>query len=285
MLTPEDISILNTYRAIGDRWTSTGKRILETVEWCISHRSMKGLEEMDFAFDPTGITPGFGGGAGGLPVGKHPVTITKSEGKPTRDNTGGFLELTCTAFDGPAKGMSQALRLNVHNTSEVAVRIAKEQLAAICAVTGVGPFQNTSALHDKPFVVEVTPQKNDPKYTEITAVFDMNGNEPANAAPGGQQQNGGFQGANGTGTIPPQNQGGGFGGGQQQDQQQGQQQGGGFGQQQQGQDQQQGGNGGFGGGQGGNGGFGQQQQQGGGAGWQQGGGAANGGGGPGWGKR
>jgi hypothetical protein len=272
MLTPDDIETLNNWKAIGDRWRTTGERILEVVNWCISHRNMEGMNNMDYAFDPTGITPGFSGGGGQLPVGKHPVTITKSEGKPTRDNTGGFIEFTLTAFDGPAKGQSGALRLNLHNTSEDAVRIAREQLAALCVVTQTGPFQKTDELHNKPFVVEVAPQKTNPKYTEVIAVFDMQGNAPGEGAPQGQQQQqgGGFQqggGAAGTGTIPPA--GGGFqqGGGDQQ-----QQQGGGFG-----------GNGGFGGGGQ------QQQQQGGGTGWQQGGGtgagASTGGAAPGWGQR
>lgn len=178
---------------------------------------------MDFAFDPTGINPNFGGGSG-LPVGKHPVTITKSEGKPTKDNTGGYLELTCTAFDGPAKGGSIPIRLNVHNTSEAAVRIAKEQLAAIMAVAGVGPFSNTQALYDKPFVIEVAPQKDKPNYTEVIGVFDMNGNEPGKAAPGAGAGNGGGTGgfgggASGTGAIPDKaadtatGGNGGFGGG------------------------------------------------------------------------
>lgn len=275
MLTPDDIETLNNWKAIGDRWRVTGERILEVVEWCISHRNMEGMNNMDYAFDPTGITPGFSGGGGQLPVGKHPVTITKSEGKPTKDNTGGYLELTVTAFDGPAKGVSMPIRLNVHNTSEVAVKIAKEQLSAICAITNTGPFQKTEELHNKPFVVEVSPQKGDAKYTEITAVFDMNGHAPGEAPQGqqgGGQQQGGFGGgATGTGTIPPA--GGGFG-----------QQGGG--------DQQQGGGGGFGGNQGGNagGGFGGGGggTQGGGNGWQQGGNAggnAGGGAAPGWGQR
>ncbi len=224
---------------------------------------------MDYAFDPTGVTPNFGGGPG-LPVGKHPVTITKSEGKPTQDNTGGYIELTCTAFDGPAKGGSIAIRLNVHNKSEAAVRIAKEQLAAICAVTGVGPFQNTQALHDKAFVVDVGPQKDKPQYTEVIGVFDMQGNEPGKAQPGGGANTGGGFGGNAGG-----NTGGGFGGGAtatgnvpDQQQQNGQQQG----------------NGGFGGNAGGGAGTG----AGGGNGWQQGGGGGGtgtGGGSPGWGAR
>ncbi len=266
------MELLNVWKSLGDRWNGTAKRIYEAVEWCISHRSMKGIEKMDFAFDPTGIEPQFGGGGNTLPVGKHPVTITKSEGKPTKDNTGGYLELTCVAFDGPAKGGSIAIRLNVHNTNELAVKIAKQQLAAIMAVAGVGPFQNTQALHEKPFVIEVGPQKGDTKYTEVIGVFDMNGNEPG--------QSGG--GASGTGTIPPQQQGGGNGGF-------GAGAGNGAGTGAQG-----GGNGGFGAGAGngggnGGGGFGggagNGSGGGGGNGWQQGGGGGGGSDKPGWGQR
>lgn len=292
MLYPEDIHVLNTYLQIAERWEYRAKLIRETCERALELRTMKGIDEMPaFAFNSQGIDARYGGGGGGLPVGKHPVTITASALKPTSDNTGGYIEFTLTAFDGPAKGASQTDRLNMHNKSAQAVEIANKQLAAYCAVTNTPAFNATEELHNKPFVVEIAQQKNNPQYTEVVALFDMNGNEPGAAGAGPQQsqqpnngfgqnngggfgQQGGGQGgfgATGTGEIPPQ---GGFGGN-------GGQQGGG---------QPQGGNAwgqggaGAGGQQGGAGQGGQPQ----GGGWQQGGGAAGagqGGGQPGWGQR
>lgn len=310
MLNPDEIHILNSWRAIASLWERRGKQLNSVVEHCFDIGSIKGLEEMaQFAFNSTGIDASYGGG-GGLPAGKHPVTITASSLKPTQDNTGGYIELTLTAIDGPHKGMAAIDRLNMHNKNPKAVEIANKQLAAYCAVTGTPAFNDTNELHNKPFVVEMRPQKDNPQYTEVGALFDMNGNEPGKAGAGPQQaMNNGFG-----GQQQQQQPNNGFGQQQQQpnqgfqQQQQpvqgfGQQQGGGFGQQQpqgggfgvqgggtippqdQGQQPQQGG------GQ-----WGQQQgqgqpqqpqqqpQQGGGQSWQQQGGGAAGGS-PGWGQR
>lgn len=303
MLSPDEIEVLNTWKTIAELWEHRSKHLLQSVERAFQRGTMKGFEDMPaFAFNSQGINANYGGGSGGLPVGKHPVTITGSALKPTANNQGGMMVFTLTAFDGPAKGVSHDDRLNLHNPSAEAVRIANEQLAAYCAVVGVPAFQATEELHGKPFVVEIAQQKNNPNYTEVVALFDMNGNKPGQSGSGPQtqqqsnggqgfgQQSGGGQQAGGfgaNGSIPPQGQGGQQAGGN----------GGAWGQQSGGQ-QPQGDQGGQQGGQGqqGNGGgaWGQQGQQGqngqngqngGGAGqgWQQGGGA--GGGTPGWGQR
>lgn len=215
-----EVDILEGVKTIADRHYGIADRLMEVVNKCRMKRSTKGIDEMvAYAFNSQGIDPRYGG-SGGLPAGKHPVTITKTEAKPTKDNTGGFIEFTLTAFDGPAKGGSMADRLNVHNTSQEAVRIANQQLAAYCAVTGVFHFQDTNELCGKPFVIEVAPQKNDPRYMEIVALFDMNGNEPGKAGSGPMQggaPNGGFPNQGGQQAAPPpqnqgQPQGGGWGG-------------------------------------------------------------------------
>jgi hypothetical protein len=83
-----------------------------------------------FQFNSQGVEPQYGG-AGGLPLGKHPVVIVGTDLKPTKDNTGGYLELTIEAIDGPAKGMQTVDRLNLHNKSDVAVRIANQAACRI----------------------------------------------------------------------------------------------------------------------------------------------------------
>lgn len=263
------------------------------------------------AFNSNGIDPRYSGGGEQLPVGRHPVVIVASSVKPNQANTGGYVEFTLQAIDGPAKGQSQTDRLNIYHNKPDVAEIAQRQLAAYCAVTNTPAFQATEELHNKPFMIEVGPQKApNERFHEVKALFDANGNEPGKAGAGPQtSNNGGYQqqqggqnfGATGSGSIPnQQQQGGGYqqqqGGGQQFGGQQGQQgqfspdqaqqfgqQGGGF--QQQGQQ---------GGGQGQGGqnwgqqqqgaGQGQGQQQGGN--WQQGAGQQGGGaGGPSWGQR
>lgn len=170
-----------------------------------------------FSFNSQGIDPQYGGGSPQLPLGKHPVVISATALKPTKDNQGGYLELTMDAIDGPAKGGSQIDRLNLQNKNADTVRIANQQLAAILAVIGMFKFDATEELHGKPFVVEIGPDKNNANQHRVIGVFDMQGNPPGQAGAGAQQQGGGF------GGQPPA-QGGGFGG----QQGGGQQQGGGF---------------------------------------------------------
>jgi len=161
-------------------------------------------------FDPTQ-------GVGGLPIGRHPVIIQSSDVKATKANDGGYLQLDLLITDGPQKGTVGAYRINLYNASEVAVGIANRQMSAISHVTGVFQIQDTAQLHNIPFVIEVGPQKNDPQYTEVKKVFDINGNEPGKAPAGGgaaqtQQQQppanqGANQGAAGGGWGAPQDQG------------------------------------------------------------------------------
>ncbi len=279
----EDAEIIKGIVRIADRHFAIANNLMDVVNKCRMKSSTKGIDEMvAYAFNSQGIDPQYAGG-GGLGAGRHPVTITKTDAKPTKDNTGGYIEFTLTAFDGPQKGMSITDRLNVHNTNPVAVEIANKQMAAYCAVTGVFHFQNTDELMNKPFVIEVVPQKGNPQYTEVGGLFDMNGNEPGKAGSGpmtagqGQPQQPPPQGFGATGQPPANNapQGG---------QPQGQPQG--FGQPPADQGQPQGApGGGQPGWQGGGAPQGQPQPQGGqqpqGGGWQQ----QGGGGQPGWGAR
>lgn len=220
-------------------------------------------------FDPTQGVPS-------MPVGKHPVVIVNDEVKPTKDNTGGYLELTVEIIDGPSKGRQGAIRLNLYNQSQQAVEIAHRQFSAICHCVGVFQVNDGRQLHNLPFMIEVALQK-DPEaakkgYTEVVRYYDRNGNEPGKPGTQGtaaQPQSGGFGGGAGQGQQQPQGgaQAGGWGhgGGQQQPPAGGGQQGGQWGQQ-----------------------GGQQQQpqnpnpQAGG--WSQGGGNTGGGGAP-WGQR
>lgn len=295
-MSEDDEHIVNAVEAIAKRHYAIADALMDSVTKCRIRQTAKGIDEMvAYSFNAAGIDPRFGVG-GGLPLGKHPVTITNSEAKVTKDQQGGYIELTCTAFDGPAKGQSQPIRLNLNNKSQDAVRIANQQLAAICAVVQHLQFQDFAELYNKPFVIEVGPQK-DSTFTEVVAVFDMNGNEPGKAGGGAMQggnAGGGFQQPNNAGQqgggFPQQNNGGaqqgnaggawgqqGNAGGQpQNDPNAGQQ------------------NGGAGGAWGQQGGAQQgnqpnnPQQGGGNAGWAQGGAAGgqqNGGGSPGWGQR
>tara|TARA_Y100001973_G_scaffold106643_1_gene186082 strand:+ start:20408 stop:21115 length:708 start_codon:yes stop_codon:yes gene_type:complete len=166
-------------------------------------------------------------GVGGLPIGRHPVVIESSEVKANSKNDGGYLQLNLKIIDGPQQGTTGAYRLNLYHSNQQTVEIAHRQLSAVCHCVGVFNVQDSGQLHGIPFVVEVGPQKNDPQYTEVKKVFDINGNEPGKAGQGQAPAQTQGQG---------QGQGGGAWGGQQQapaQQQQPAQNGGNWGGQQQ----------------------------------------------------
>ncbi|WPZ98930.1 single strand DNA binding protein [Pseudomonas phage vB_PaeS_PA16b] len=162
-------------------------------------------------------------GVGSLPIGKHPVIVESSEVKANKANDGGYLQLNLRIIDGPQQGTTGAYRLNLYHSNQQTVEIAHRQLSAICHVIGVFQVTDSSQLHNLPFLIEVGPQKNDPQYTEVKKVFDMNGNEPGKAgagAPAAQPQQQQPQGGAGFGQQPqqPQGQNGGAWGGQPQQQ-------------------------------------------------------------------
>lgn len=147
-------------------------------------------------FDATTVDPATGGG--NLPLGVHPAIIKSSAVKPTKDNTGGLLELTVEIIDGAHKGMQGVYRLNLWNANPQSVEIAGKQLSALCHVTNTWHLNaepKGSELYNKPFKIVVEQQKapND-QYTQISAVLDIAGNAPvkgqAGAAPQQQPQPG-----------------------------------------------------------------------------------------------
>ena len=222
-----------------------------------------------YSFNAQQHTPSYGAGGGGLPAGpngenvKYKVVIVNSAPTDTKDSfgnvKGGYLALELACVEGPQKDVKHTDRLNLMHTNPEVVRIANGQLSAYCHVLGKFQFNDTQELHGIPFVVEIGLQKGEEArakgYTEVKAIYDVNGNPPGKAG-SGPQPNAGNNGNNGGAPNGPPaggvsgtgswggdngnnggqgqgNNGGGFGGN-------GQGQGGGFN------------NGGNGGGQGGN---------------------------------
>jgi len=164
-----------------------------------------------YNFNPTQHNPNFGGGGDSLGVGKHPVVGSKVELKNAKDNNGnGYLALTFTAIDGPEKGGQKTMRYNLHNSSEVAQRIAHEQLAATCLVMGVvGPWSDSDVLLNKPLVIEVVPQPGSDKYTDISAVYTIDGRTVQDAMKNPPQPKGDAPSGFGASSQTPQNNNGG----------------------------------------------------------------------------
>ena len=90
-----------------------------------------------------------------VPAGWYKAVFTASEEKPTKAQTGSYLQLTAEIIEGPCQGRKLTERLNLNNPTSTAVEIAQRTLSAICRAIGVMTPRDSSDLHDKPFMVQV----------------------------------------------------------------------------------------------------------------------------------
>lgn len=152
---------------------------------------------MNETFDASVVPPNQGGQS--HPVGKKfPFTITKTIIEPNKNNDGGFLKVEFTTQAGVAY-----MRYNLWNQNQKAMDIARGQLSALCHATGVYKlsFENDgAALVNARGMIDVDQQVDDKgqptQYTQITRVYDAQGNEPGkgSSAPQPQAQQGSWGG-------------------------------------------------------------------------------------------
>ena len=120
-----------------------------------------------------------------LPAGWYKAVITESEEKPTKAQTGSYLQMTLEIIDGEHKGKKVFERLNLNNPNATAVDIAKRTLSAICHSTGVLTPRDSADLHDKPIMVKVAVR---PASGGYDAGNDIKGYEAVGAGGGTAQQ-------------------------------------------------------------------------------------------------
>lgn len=90
-----------------------------------------------------------------IPEGKYLAVITESQEKPTKAQTGTYLELTFEIIEGEHKGRKIWSRLNINNPSAQAVQIAQSELSSICRAVGVMTPQDSAELHNLPLTITV----------------------------------------------------------------------------------------------------------------------------------
>lgn len=90
-----------------------------------------------------------------IPTGEYLAQIVDSDMKPTKNNTGEYLELTYEIVGEECKGRRIWVRLNLVNTNATAVEIANRDFAAIREATGVANPRDSADLHNKPHVIRV----------------------------------------------------------------------------------------------------------------------------------
>lgn len=96
-----------------------------------------------------------------LPAGEYQMQIVDSEMRATKAGDGQYLWLEFSILGPKYAGRKFWERLNLFNKNEVAVKVARKQLANICAALN---FQNLPTdsvqLHNKPLKVVITHKEN-----------------------------------------------------------------------------------------------------------------------------
>ena len=100
-----------------------------------------------------------------IPAAWYKAVFTESEEKPTKAQTGSYLQLTVEVIEGEYQGRKVFERLNLNNPNQTAVDIAQRTLSSICRAVGIMTPRNSSDLHDKPFMVKVAVKPADGAYS------------------------------------------------------------------------------------------------------------------------
>jgi hypothetical protein len=122
-----------------------------------------------------------------IPAGWYKAVITESEEKPTKAQTGSYLQMTVEIIEGDHAGRKAFERLNLNNPNATAVEIAQRTLSSICRAVGVMTPRTSNDLHDKPFMVKikVKPAKDGYDASNEIAEYAESGKTAAASAPSG----------------------------------------------------------------------------------------------------
>lgn len=149
---------------------------------------------VQMAFNAQGVDPAFGGFSTD-PIwgdGWSKVIIRNDRVVEMGDNKGKMLAMEIYAQDGPDMGKTGTLMCSVWHNDPAKRDQAMQQMAAICFAVGVGGYNDTQELWNRPFYVENktgrTRKANDGKEyptNNFTAVRNLQGVEPGKPAAAG----------------------------------------------------------------------------------------------------
>ena len=113
-----------------------------------------------------------------IPEGEYAAVICASEMTRNKKGDGEYLKLTFKIAAVKFKGRQIIHRLNLKNSSDIAVKIALNELGKICRAVGVKRPTDSTELHNIPLLigVKVTP---DAKWNEIKSFSPLGGATPA----------------------------------------------------------------------------------------------------------
>lgn len=89
-----------------------------------------------------------------IPAGEYEAIIVSSEKKDTKKG-GQYLNIEFQVTKGPQQNRKHFEKLNIWNSNEQAVAIAKGTLSKICRAVGVLKPVDSSELHNKPMIIKL----------------------------------------------------------------------------------------------------------------------------------
>ena len=116
-----------------------------------------------------------------IPAGWYKAVIEATEEKPTRAQTGSYLQLTIQVIEGEHAGRKVIDRLNLNNPNATAVEIAQRALSSICRAVGVMTPRDSADLMDKPMMVKVKVKPASGDYSASNEVDDYAAPDKASA--------------------------------------------------------------------------------------------------------
>ena len=116
-----------------------------------------------------------------IPAGWYKAVIEATEEKPTKAQTGSYLQLTIQVIEGEHAGRKIIDRLNLNNPNATAVEIAQRTLSSICRAVGVMTPRDSADLMDKPMMVKVKVKPASGDYSASNEVDDYAAPDKASA--------------------------------------------------------------------------------------------------------
>lgn len=111
-----------------------------------------------------------------IPAGRYKMVIADSQRKNAKSGNGALMVLTLEVVEGDCKGAKVWVNLNLWNTSERAVRIAREELTAIAHAVNIPSPRCTEEMHDIPFFADVEQEQDANSGTirnRVTAYYSI----------------------------------------------------------------------------------------------------------------
>lgn len=125
-----------------------------------------------FGFDTSevDVNEQVGGNYDPIPAGEYTLKALESEEKSTSKGDGSYIKVKFEVVKGQFAGRLLWVNFNIHNPSEKAQRIGRQQLVAWATACGKPDADDTDKLLEKPFLADVNIIKGTGGYADQNGI-------------------------------------------------------------------------------------------------------------------